>query len=196
MSALPREPKDFGYVGLRLTADEFFALGETEERLELIDGVVQMAPSPSFPHQRLLRELLRQFERYLETGGSGEVVPDIDVQFSARLVYRPDLVYYGPGRLSGSPERLTLPPDLVIEIVSPGTKAKDFITKRDDYDRFGVAEYWTVDPDDGSVRCWRRQLGAKRLLEVPVDGDSFASTGAKGFVLDLRPLRALARWQT
>ena len=94
------------------------------------------------------------------------------------------------------PERLTEPPDLIVEVLSPGTKPLDLITKRDDYEAAGVAEYWVVDPAGGDVRCWQRQparSGTPRLYERPVEPDELPSQAVAGFTLDLRPLRKIAR---
>jgi Uma2 family endonuclease len=76
----------------------------------------------------------------------------------------------------------------VIEILSPGTKAFDLTTKKDDYERCGVAEYWAIDSSDARLRCYRRE--GRNLVEISVAGESVASTALAGFVLDLRPIRA------
>lgn len=115
---------------------------------------------------------------------------ETDVRFSSGAVYRPDVCAYRTERLSAQVQRLDSPPDLVVEVLSPGGKPLDLITKRDDYDRFGVGEYWIVDPAIGEVLCYRRR-GA-RLYEGPAEGDGLPCAALPGFVLDLRPLRAMA----
>ncbi len=189
MSAVPRLPSDFGYAGLRMTADDYLALGETPERYELIDGVVVMSPSPNFRHQKIVLLLIRQLDAFAQRSG-GELIPDIDIRLSPGLVYRPDLVYYGPGRLTGIPARLDTPPDLVIEVLSPGSKPLDLVTKKSDYERFGVGEYWVVDPATGDVRCWSRRGDA--FVESRAAGDRLTSGVVSGLVLDLAPLRGVA----
>jgi Uma2 family endonuclease len=105
-------------------------------------------------------------------------------------VYRPDLIYYGPGRLSGSPATLDTSPDLIIEIFSPGSEPLDLITKRGDYERFGVGVYWVVDPASGNVRCWQRQN--EKFVEVAPQDDRLSSSAVPGFALDLIPIRQAA----
>src|SRR5262245_59038093 len=133
MSAVPRYPSDLGYNGLRMTADEYLSLGETPDRYELVDGVVIMSPSPTPIHQLLIQELQLQAGLYARAHSGTLVFPDTDLRLGPRQVYRPDLSVYAPGRWRGIPERLDLPPDLVIEIISPGSKPFDLITKRADY---------------------------------------------------------------
>src|SRR5256885_1453627 len=54
MSALPKPlGSDIGYAGLRMTADDYLGLGETQERYELINGVVFMSPSPTPRHSEI-----------------------------------------------------------------------------------------------------------------------------------------------
>src|SRR2546421_10095414 len=157
MSAAPKYPSDMGYSGLRMTAEEFFRLGETPERYELIDGVVVMSPSPTMRHQTILHLIQAQAEEWRQANPGSRVTPGIDIRFGKHLVYCPDLVVYAPGRISGLPDRPDIPPDLAIELLSPGSKGIDLITKRKDYERFGVREYWVIDPADASARIWRRQ---------------------------------------
>jgi Uma2 family endonuclease len=188
MSALLRQFDGFGYAGLRLTADEFLSLGETSDRYELVDGVVVMSPGASYPHQKIMALLFRQLDRYAESMG-GDLVTDADVRLADNLVYRPDLVYLAPGRVVGLPQTLVMPPDLVIEILSPTSKPRDLITKRADYERFGVAEYWVVDPDTGNVRAFQRIRPGAAFAETVAAGDTLSSTALPGFVLGLAPIR-------
>ncbi len=120
-------------------------------------------------------------------GRAAVIVPDVDVLLGTGKVYRPDLVAYLPGKLAKLPERFVSPPDLVVEILSPGSKPLDLITKRDDYDAFGVGEYWVVDPDDIKVRIWRRS-GA-RMLEAGVAGDVIDCGALPGLKVHLAAIR-------
>lgn len=178
-------PRDT-FSGLRMNADEFCSLGETADRLELIDGVVVMSPSPLPVHQRLAARLLYQLETFAHNGGGCVVFPETDIRFSNRLVYRPDVAVYRAGRVAETPDRLTLVPDLVIEILPNSSRSLDLVTKREDYDRFGVAEYWVVDTDERRVHAWNREGG--RLVECPSVEPMITSIGIPGFVLDQRRL--------
>lgn len=192
MSAIRSEFGDIGYAGLRMTADEYLALGETQERYELIHGVVTMTPSPSVPlaHGEIAYEIIGQLHTFAAGGRVIRVFPETDVRLSPSCVYRPDLCVYLAEHLPGRVQRLETPPDLVVEILSPGSKALDLITKRDDFERFGVHEYWVVDPVDGRVRCWQRREG--QLIEAAVSGDALTSAAIAGFVLRIGPIRGFA----
>lgn len=188
MSTIPRHPVEWGYGGLRMGADEFFALGETPERLELIDGVVTVSPSPSPVHGEIVQEVLTQFGLQRRAGLAVRVFTEIDIRLADRVVYRPDICVYLAPRLPARPARLTLPPDLVVEVLSSGTMAADLITKRDDYGRFGVGEYWAIDPASGGVRVWRRSNGFE--AETVAVG-SLSSDAVPGLMLDLMPIGEL-----
>src|SRR5438067_269215 len=99
MTALSRTQPDAGYAGRRLTADEFFALGETTERLELFDGIIIVSPSPFPIHQALADELQTQLGLARRGGLRIVVFPDTDVQFAPNLVYRPDITVYRAERM-------------------------------------------------------------------------------------------------
>lgn len=174
-----------------MTANEYLALGETVERYELIEGVVVMSPSPFANHNEIAHEIDYQLGAFARSGGAVRVFPETDIRLSNTKVYRPDLAVYRSERLRGKVLRLETPPDLVIEILSPGSKPLDLITKRDDYDRFGVAEYWVLDPADASVRCWRRR--GTRMTEAPIEGSVVPCEALPGFALDLGPIRSIAQ---
>lgn len=189
MSAVPRHPKDLGHVGLRMTADQFFTLGETDQRLELIDGVIAMSPSPTLTHQEIITELLSQIGGQAAKRGGYRVFPDTDVEFSKGMVYRPDVSVYVTGRVPQRVTRLTAAPDLVIEVLSPGSMPLDLITKRDDYERFGVGEYWAISSTEARFRVWRRS--GDQLIEAASALEELAGTAVPGLKIDLRPIRTL-----
>lgn len=186
MSAAPRFPVELGYAGLTMTADEYLALGETPERYELIHGVVCTTPSPGAKHGAIAAELVRQLGNF-----GARPFADIDVPISATSVYQPDVCAYRAGRVRGHVQRLPPAPDLVVEILSPSNKALDLITKRADYERAGVGEYWVVDPDTLRFRCWRRAGAGMTEVAVAPDADRLPCESLPGFVLDLRAIRVL-----
>src|SRR3954468_18057762 len=113
MSA-PRYPSDLGYNGLRMTADEYLALGETADRYELIDGVVVMSPSPFPDHSEIINEIVFQLVGFERSGGGIRVFADTDVRLTSGKVYRPDIAAYRSDRLQGKVLHLTTPPDLAV----------------------------------------------------------------------------------
>lgn len=174
-----------------MTAEEFLALGETNEHYELIDGVVRMSPTPSREHQRVLSLLIFQFELFKQGHAGFDYYPDISVRFSPHHVLEPDLACFVRGRLGNDAGPIQVAPDLVIEILSPSNRAYDLTQKRALYERFDVGEYWVIDPSTGNARCFRLQEG--RFEEAAVIGDVLESRVLTGFVLDLKPLRAMVR---
>jgi Uma2 family endonuclease len=78
--------------------------------------------------------------------------------------------------------------------VSDESRGRDTKTKFQDFEKYGVLEYWLADPAENSIRLWR--LAEGRFADVTPAGDSFASVAVPGFTLDLaavrRSFRALA----
>ncbi|MBP9025949.1 MAG: Uma2 family endonuclease, partial [Phycisphaerae bacterium] len=145
------------YRGLRMTADEFLALPESKCHYELINGIVTMSPSPSMRHQQIVREILVQLATFLRGRGLGHAVHDVDVRFAADLVYRPDVIYLSAEKFARCSTRVTEIPDLVVEVISPDSRRYDHETKKHDYERYGVQEYWLVDADERSFTLYRRE---------------------------------------
>lgn len=193
MSAAPRHPGGSGYAGLRMTADEFLALGETRERYELIDGVVVMSPSASGPHSEIAVEIIYQLKSFAHQARTIRVFADIDTRFGPMLVYRPDVLVYLINRLAGGAKRRDLMPDLAVEILSPSNRSQDLVTRRHDYNHRGVGEYWIIDPEAphaSQFRALQRQ-GGGAFTETLATGDSLPSSAIAGFTLDLAPIRAI-----
>ncbi len=151
-----------------MTADTFFKLPETNLPTELIDGVLLEMPSPNVEHQRLLRRFARAVEDIIP---EGEVfVAPLDVYLDDLNVVQPDVFWVSlkNPRCVILEQHVRGAPDLVIEILSPGTARKDRKTKFHLYQRHGVREYWLVHPGDQLIEVW--QLVGERFQRVDVYG--------------------------
>ena len=73
-------------------------------------------------------------------------VSPMDVILSDDTILQPDLLYIAKDRRGIVGERVMGAPDLVIEILSPGSDKRDRTEKLDLYTKYGVAEYWIVSP--------------------------------------------------
>jgi Uma2 family endonuclease len=145
------------------------ALPEDQLRHELIDGEHFVSPSPNTEHQTISLNLVRVLLPYLDRHRLGEVrYAPFDVKLSLFTVLVPDLVYFTSERFARvvNEKHATAAPDLVIEILSPGTRRRDKGRKRAIYDREGVREYWIVDPESRSVTVLRRPQSEAGLTDV------------------------------
>jgi len=181
--------REASYRGLRMTADEYLALADDGYRYELIDGVICMSPSPSRPHQKIVTEIVRQIADHLMRHPTGEVVVEVDVRLGEDLVYRPDLVFLCAEKAARCRERINVVPDLIVEVVSPDSRRYDHETKKHDYERYGVSEYWLIDRDQREFTFYRLQDG--RFVAVQPGPATYASEMIPGFELDLQRLRTL-----
>jgi Uma2 family endonuclease len=179
------------YHGLRMTADEYWSLGETFERYELVNGVVIMSPSPTNWHQMVGLEIAKQLSVYLDQRPVGIASYEVDVEIrdadGQPVIYRPDIIFIAQPRSSEAMEKVTLPPDLVVEVISPHSRPKDTITKRQDYEHSGVLEYWLIDPLKKAFTFYRLHDG--HYQEIFATADRFESQAVPGFVLDLKAVR-------
>jgi Uma2 family endonuclease len=128
----------------------------------LIDGEHYVTPSPNTKHQRVSGNLYWLLRSFLQEHPIGHVFyAPFDVVFSNFDVVEPDLLYMSNERAREvlTAQHVKGPPDLVIEIGSPGTRKRDETIKRRLYERSGVLEYWVVDPELDIVRIYRRGDG-------------------------------------
>ena len=151
------------------TYADLVALPDDQLRHELIDGEHVVSPSPNTRHQQLLRELFRILDAHVEHHRLGEVLfAPFDIKLSMFTVVVPDLVFFTADRFKRvvNEKHAIAAPDLVVEILSPGTRRRDKGRKRAIYDREGVREYWIVDPDARSVTALRRPESGAGLTDV------------------------------
>lgn len=173
---------------MRCSAEEYLELPADGFWYQLINGVVLMSPEPTPRHQRLLVQLVVQMEGAASRAG-GTVLPEVDVRLGADLVYSPDIAYVGPGRPFSEDAALAIVPDLVVEILSPSSRGMDLRTKRSDYERFGVREYWVIDPEERRILLFRPRDGA--FVESECSGATASSEVIPGLRFDLAAIRAV-----
>jgi len=177
-------------VDTRLTYDDYCLLPSDGKRYEIIDGELAVTPSPRLAHQIMVTRLTRYLSAFVEDRRLGLVfVSPFDVVFSQFDVVEPDVLYVSQGRASVLTEKnVQGPPDLVIEVTSPTTEKIDRTTKLKLYARFGVQEYWIVDPDGPSVQVYRREAQGLELVATLHADDSLVSPLLPDFNLPLRKL--------
>jgi len=155
----------------RWTYSDLVALPDDQLRHELIDGEHVVTPSPAIPHQVILWNITEALGPYLRANPIGTALTGpVDVKLSPHTLLVPDLVYFTSERFAQvvNEKRATAAPDLVVEILSPGTRRRDKGRKRAVYDREGVCEYWMVDPEARSITVLRRPRPDAGLTDVTV----------------------------
>ena len=162
------------------TVHDYRDMPEGPPYYQLIDGELQMSPSPNREHQGILTNIFGAFVRYLDKKAAGRVY--VDVYLTDLNVYQPDLVFISKERANILSEQGTEgAPDLVVEILSPRTAKLDRGVKRDIYARTGVPELWIVDPE-------RQQV---EVYDLPDNADAPAATYTKRQTLKSRVLPGL-----
>ena len=132
------------------TLMEVFDMLPEDTHAELIDNRLYMSPAPTSFHQKILFAIAKTLAGHVEGRHNGEVIiAPFDVKLDkSRNAVQPDITVI----LKSNPNqivegRYSGVPDLVVEILSPGNKDHDLIVKKDLYEKFGVQEYWIVDPE-------------------------------------------------
>ena len=169
----------------RMSADEYIDFPLSAHKSDLIEGVFVMASPASFIHedsQAYLSGLLLSFvenRRLVKILGSNAAFrlspenvfqPDISIIRSDRLHLAEDVYFPGP-------------PDLAVEIISPSSRQYDYdeVEKRINYGRYGVREYWLIDPIYETIRFFSQAEG--ELLPIPSESGVYHSRLLKGFYL-------------
>ena len=138
---------------IKFTYKDYKSLPESEtKRYELIEGELIMVPSPNIYHQRISRKLEFLLEDFVEKNKLGEIFyAPCDVHMGENVV-QPDILFVSKEHSYViTEEEIKGAPDLVIEILSPATAERDRTYKKVLYARYGVREYWIVDPEEKTI---------------------------------------------
>lgn len=171
-------------AAIKFTYQDYLLLPE-EKRYELIEGELFMVPSPDVEHQELSRDLEQILWEFVKRNDLGTVFyAPLDVVLSEEDVVQPDILFVSKERSHIIKEKnIQGAPDLVIEILSPATSERDRILKRKLYAKYGVKEYWIVDPEEKSIEV--STLGKKGFKTIGIYKTSLQSPLLKGLFIDL-----------
>ena len=128
--------------------DDYAATPEGE-RWELIDGALyHMAAAPNTRHQTVSLFLGAPVDAYVLPRRLGLLYrAPFALMLSESDTVEPDLMYVSAARRHIVTERgCEGAPDLVAEILSPSNSAHDLTVKRELYARYGIPEYWILNP--------------------------------------------------
>lgn len=161
----------------KLTYEDYEAFPDDGNRYEIIDGEVHVSPPPITAHQWASAELTWLLGSHIRQRGLGRLLyAPFAVMFSPHDVFEPGIVFISEDRMSLFDDKgMRGSPDLCIEIASPSTRAYDRTVKLERYGRFGVDEYWIVDPDRKTVEVFVLENGAYTSMAVAQAGDRVVS---------------------
>lgn len=137
---------------IKFTYQDYVLLPE-DDRRELIEGDFYVVPTPSIMHQIVVMNLGVPLRKHVKGNRLGEVLwAPVDVVLAEDSVVQPDILFVSNERRDIFTEaNIQGAPDLVVEVLSPSTADRDRQLKLSLYARFGVREYWIVDPVAESV---------------------------------------------
>ena len=180
----------------KLTFEAYLALPEMKRRYEIVDGVLIMPPAPTPDHQWIMMEIAVRLREFVDERDLGVVLTapvDLLVQREPLRTRQPDILYLSAQRsgIRGRAELrglqfLEIPPDLVVEVLSPSNTRRDLEDKLEDYRKVGVLECWLVSPEAETIEVLSFSDEGTRVIDVfSIDG-SLQSPVLPEFTLDLR----------
>ncbi|MBI3973603.1 MAG: Uma2 family endonuclease [Chloroflexi bacterium] len=175
-------------ASVRFKADDIWDAPENGKRYEVIDGELYVTPAPDLIHQTTVGSLHDYIGPFVRQRKLGKLYPaPTGLVLDDENGLQPDLIYVSNGRARIKTRRgLEGAPDLVVEVLSPSTRGRDFGIKLRRYAAAGVPHYWIVDPDSRHLLPYRLtedgyeligEFGAGTVfqpelfpgLEIPID---------------------------
>jgi Uma2 family endonuclease len=182
----------------RLTYEAWRALPEMKQRYEIVDGVLSMPPAPTPDHQWIILELSVRLRSFVSERRLGVVLAapvDLLIRREPLRTRQPDILYLSAERtgIRGRAELqglqfLEIPPDLIVEVLSPSNSRRDIESKLEDYRRIGVRECWLVSPEVETVELLNLTAeGTTTSAIFGVDG-TLRSEALGDFTLPIRDI--------
>ncbi len=149
----------FPYQGEWTEVD--YLLLSTNHLIELSEGRLELLPTPSERHQRIVRFLFLLLYTFVSERGLGEVFfASLKIKLWEGKFREPDILFMSNANAEKRGEQFWRGADLVLEVVSPDDPNRDAVMKFEEYAKAGIPEYWLVDPRDASITVYVLPGGA------------------------------------
>ena len=150
----------------KLTWHDIKDLPEDAGRTEIVNGELVLSPTPASRHQRICTLLGAEIVPFIRKRDLGWMFASpMHTILAVHVHYEPDLCFIRKNRLSIVKEKfIDGPPDLAIEVISESNRTHDTVVKFNDYARYGIEEYWLVDPREEEISSWFLSGGKYELL--------------------------------
>jgi Uma2 family endonuclease len=170
MGSVARLPRKWTYSDLE-------RFPEDGPRYELYDGELWEMPAPTLNHQFCVGRCFRLLADYADRTDAVALASPLDIAFSEYEVVQPDVIFFSPARkhLINWDRPTRHAPDLVVEALSPGTQGNDRGRKLKMFARYGVPEYWLLDPRERTVEVRSLRDRDYALVLTARCGETFTS---------------------
>lgn len=175
---------------VRFKADDIWDAPEDGNIYEVIDGDLYVTPAPAWIHQRVVGRLYSIVSQHVFTNRLGEIVPaPTGVALDEENGLQPDILFISNARRGIISERgVDGAPDLVVEVLSPSTKARDLGIKLRRYAAAGVPHYWTLEPVTHVLEERRLTVDGYELIGTYGERDTFRPALFPGLEIRLAEL--------
>ena len=170
-------------VTARMSAEDYIASPQSEQKSDLIEGVFVMASPASFEHEDLMMFFGTMLRLFVNKHRLGVVLgSNAAYRLNEENVYQPDVSFLSSQRRHLAGEVYVYgAPDLAVEIISPSSRQYDSVEKLVNYGRYGVQEYWLVDPLARTIMLYGKVRG--QLVSIPAQDGGLRSRLLPGFWL-------------
>ena len=175
----------------KITVKELFEMDLEEGYFyELINGNIVKKQAPSPQHQIAVSNLLAFMNVYALTNELGQCcTAPLDVFFDEHNNTQPDILFIREEReFIITNDGIEGQPDLIVEVISPSSIKNDRVTKKDLYLKFGVMEYWLIDPIYQTVEIYALEQDKYVLKFMLVESGEVASQVLEGFKIDIKTI--------
>lgn len=176
------------------TAEDLATMPDDGRRYEVIGGELIVTPAPSTKHQWVSGELMARIRAFGLRGDIGVAFSaPLDVRLGRHDIVEPDIVFVLREHIHIVEDRgIEGSPDLLIEVVSPGSRGIDRVRKAALYSGNGVLEYWIVDPFAKSILA--QELVSGEYVPIPMAEGKVVSRVLNGLLIDPRDIFAFPDW--
>ncbi len=170
------------------TVEDYFSL-DGNYLVEYVEGRLQILPMPDFLHQAVIQWFLFVLRAHLASDADARVsMAPARVMLDEQRYREPDLCVMLGRNKHRRNRKYWVGADFVLEVISESNRDHDWTTKRTDYAKAGIPEYWIVDPDQRTVTKLVLIDAAYVEESTARDGDSLTSTILENFVVDIAQL--------